>query len=209
MYDPDIHDHNYRAVNASTQFDAPVERPHVTIYSDGSYKPAINYGGYGTLMKCSEHAMMIYGGSAADSNNRMELTAVLTALRKLTQPCEVVVVSDSEYVIRGLNGYLWGWASNDWLNSKRQPIANSDLWQEMLGFCQYHHITGQWVKGHMGHPENERCDRLATIGAYEAANLLPPQSKNDLYQLQRGKFPGWQDDETLPNDRIPDKFGKF
>lgn len=204
MYDPAIHDHNYRPVNPTTKFDREISRPHVTIYSDGGYRPAIKYGGYGTLMVCQENRMMLYGGSAVDSNNRNELTAVLMALRKLTVPCEIEVISDSEYVIRGLNGYIWGWASNGWLNSKKQPIANMDLWQEMLGFCQFHHISGTWVKGHAGHAENTICDKLATIGAYEAAGLPTPQSRQDLYDLERGKFPGWQDDETLPNYRIPE-----
>ena len=204
MYDPDIHNHDYQPI-ADSRFDVANQRPHVTIYSDGSFKPDIRYGGYGTLMQCAGNGIVIYGGSAAESNNRMELRAVLTALRRLTQPCEVTVVSDSEYVIKGLNGYIWNWASNNWMNTKRQPVANADLWQEMLGFCQYHHIHGYWVRGHSGHPENCICDRLATLGAYEAAGIPVPATKQEENNLRRGNVPGYLDDDTLPNYRIPCK----
>lgn len=203
MYDPEIHNHDYQPIAAS-RYDIVNERPHVTIYSDGSFKPDINYGGYGTLMQCDGNGIVIYGGSASESNNRMELRAVLTALRRLTCPCDVTVVSDSEYVVKGLNGYIWNWASNNWLNTKRQPVANADLWQEMLGFCQVHFIKGHWIKGHAGHYENEICDRLATIGAFESAGMPIPQAKQAWYALERNKYPGAQDDETLPEYRIPD-----
>ena len=204
MYDPEIHDHDYQPIQDS-RFDVTNERPHVTIYSDGSYKPDIAYGGYGTLMQCGQSRLVIYGGGASESNNRMELSAVLSALRRLTRPCDVTVVSDSEYVIRGLNGYIWNWASNNWMTTKRQPVANADLWQEMLGYCQYHYVKGHWIKGHAGHFENEICDRLATLGAFESAGLPTPQSRRALYDLERGKFPGSEDDETLPEYRIPEK----
>ncbi len=181
----------------------PMTLPRVTIYSDGSYKPVINYGGYGTLMTCNGQPLVIYGGSPADSNNRMELTAVLTALRRLNRPCEVTIISDSEYVIKGLNGYIWNWKLKDWKTSKGTPVANVDLWREMLVFCQIHRIHGQWIKGHAGHYENEICDRLATLGAYESANLPPPASKQALYDLSKCKYPGCEDDDTLVEQPIP------
>lgn len=172
------------------------ELPHVTIYSDGSYKPNIDYGGYGTLMECDGQRIAVYGGSAADSNNRMEITGVLTGLRMLNRPCEVTVISDSRYVIDALNGYIWNWASSGWKTSANKPVANVDLWREMLAFCQIHRIHGQWVKGHASFEPNEMCDHLATFGAYCSANMPVPASNQTLYNLSRNKSPGYEDDEA-------------
>lgn len=206
MYDLSIQNPNFRPIEKS-RFDVPSDLPHVIIYSDGSYKPAIDYGGYGTLMECRDHRMMIYGGSTADSNNRMELTAVLAALRRLNRPCDVTVVSDSQYVINGLNGYIWNWCNNNWQNAKGQQIANVDLWQEMLNFCMIHRIHGNWIKGHAGHESNELCDRLATLGAYHSANQSVPWPHTLPRDLSKGKFPGHEDDDTLVNYEIP--YGKL
>jgi ribonuclease HI len=172
-------------------------RPRVVIYADGSYKPAINFGGYGTLMSSEGHNLLIYGGSPGDSNNRMELTGVLSALRRLVIPCDVLIVSDSQYVVNGLNGYIWNWAVNDWKNAKGQPVANRDLWEEMLMYCQYHVITTQWVKGHAGHPENEQCDRLATMGAYAAASLPSPLDVKMEPEWQKQGYPGDNDIDEI------------
>lgn len=171
--------------------------PHVTIYSDGSYKPAINTGGYGTLMTCNGHAMLIYGGSAADSNNRMELTAVLTALRRLNRPCEVTIISDSQYVVNALNGYIWNWCVNGWRSSQNKPVANQDLWMEMMNYLHVHRIHGIWIKGHRGHVENEACDRLATLGAYSTIGQpVPPPKTMPL------EFPGDEDKVTIDKNVI-------
>ena len=202
MYDPDIHDHNYRpVVDSAMQLDC--DMPQVTIYSDGSYKPAIDYGGYGTLMECNGHRALLYGGSPSDSNNRMEITGVLAGLRCLNRPCVVTVISDSKYVIDAINGYIWNWVSNDWMTSQKKPVANRDLWEEMLQHIQIHRIHGVWIKGHTGHPENERCDRLATMGAYHSADLPVPASKQLMYDLSKGKFPGYEDDDTIESYDLP------
>ena len=200
MYDSYIHDPYHEEV----KYRQTQELPRVTIYSDGSYKPAINFGGYGTLMECNGHRIAIYGGSPSDSNNRMEITGVLAGLRMLKMPCEVTVISDSKYVIDALNGYIWNWQTSGWQTSQRKPVANVDLWKEMLYFCQIHRIHGQWIKGHMGHFENESCDRLATIGAYQSANIPTPASKQILYDLSRNKSPGYEDDDisTDPNRKL-------
>ena len=205
MFDVELQNPTFRPIpEGGSRLDEQSNRPHVTIYSDGSYKPAIDYGGYGTLMSCAGHGMLICGGSQTDSNNRMELTAVLTALRRLNTPCEVTIVSDSRYVIDALNGYIWNWCSNGWKTTKNQPVANLDLWQEMLRLCQIHRIHGQWIKGHMGHPMNERCDRLATLGAYGAASLPVPPSHDYLRNLSKNKLPGYEDEELdLPEYEIP------
>ena len=177
--------------------------PRVTIYADGSYKPAINFGGFGTLVSSEGHGLLIYGGFPGDSNNRMELTGVLSALRRLVVPCEVLVVSDSQYVVNGLNGYIWNWATNGWKNSKGQPVANRDLWEEMLMYCQYHHITTQWVKGHAGHSENEQCDHLATMGAYAAASLPVPVNTRDEAKWSKLGYPGDNDLDEFVDYPIP------
>lgn len=167
----------------------------MTIYSDGSYKPLINYGGYGTLMTSGPNKLQIYGGEQTDSNNRMELMATLSALMRLNRPCDVTIISDSQYVINALNGYIWKWQCNDWKTSKGQPVAHADLWRQMLALCQIHQIHGQWIKGHAGHYENCICDRLASIGAYKAAGKDLPSTKQDLNKLNNGIYPGYLDDD--------------
>lgn len=200
MYDLYIHEHYHPEVG----YRQGSSLPHVTIYSDGSYKPSINFGGYGTLMECDGQRIALYGGSPADSNNRMEITGVLAGLRLLNRPCEVTVISDSKYVIDALNGYIWNWQSSGWLTSQKKPVANVDLWKEMLMFCQIHRIHGQWIKGHTGHIENEHCDHLATIGAYQSANIPIPPSKQQLYDLSRNKSPGYEDNDISidPNRQL-------
>ncbi len=202
MCDLDLHNPYFRPVKDSS-FTKSSTLPCVTIYSDGSYKPAIEYGGYGTLMQCNGHSMMIYGGSAADSNNRMELMAVLTALRRLNRPCSVTVISDSQYVVNGINGYIWNWYNSGWLTSQKKPVANVDLWKEMFNLCQIHNIRGRWIKGHAGHVENETCDRLATLGAFYSANLPVPPTKYEENNLNKCSSPGDEDVDELPDYRIP------
>lgn len=181
-------------------------RPSVTIYSDGSYKPQIDFGGYGSIMVCGRNQLICYGGVEGDTNNRMELLGVINSLRRLTEPCDVLVVSDSQYVINGMNGYVFNWAQRDWRTSQGKPIANRDLWEEMLCLMQYHNIHCQWVKGHAGHPANEQCDRLATLGAYNSANMPVPASRDQMYQMMNEKYPGAQDDEIVTDisfDHVP------
>ena len=172
-------------------------RPKVTIYSDGSYKPQIEFGGFGALMYWNNDILLVYGGSPGDSNNRMELTAVLSALRRLTVPCDVTLFSDSKYVVDSLRGYLINWVNNGWKTSQGKPVSNQDLWAEMYGLTQIHRINPVWVKGHAGHPENEQCDRLASMGAYDAAGMQIPTPPMLLQNLAHGKFPGCEDKDQL------------
>lgn len=171
-------------------------RPQVTIYSDGSYKPQIEFGGYGSLMYWNNDILLMYGGSPGDSNNRMELTAVLSALRHLTVPCDVTIYSDSKYVVDALNGYLINWVNNGWRTSQNKPVSNQDLWMEMYRFTQIHRIIPVWIKGHAGHPENEQCDRLASMGAYCSAQMQLPPSPQLLQDLARGKYPGCEEEDA-------------
>ena len=148
--------------------------PMVTIYSDGSFKPALGTGGYGTIMSCNGYSRFFYGGFVGTSNNAMELLGPLSALRTLTCPCHVTIMSDSQYVVKGLNDYLRKWVSNGWRKADGGMIANCDLWKEMWYLCQYHLITAIWVKGHSSNFSNSICDNFASIGAYAAANVKIP-----------------------------------
>jgi ribonuclease HI len=118
--------------------------------------------------------MFLYGGFVGTSNNAMELTGALSALRLLNQPCRVTIVSDSKYVVDGLN-WMIGWCANGWRRSDGGQIKNVELWKEMFQFSQYHIITGQWVKGHSSNFSNTTCDHLACIAAFHTAGVpVPP-----------------------------------
>lgn len=149
--------------------------PSVTIYSDGSFKPDLNTGGYGTIMTCNGHSVFLYGGFVNVSNNVMELNAVLAGFRMLTCPCRVTIVTDSKYVADGINLYLRSWVANGWRKNNGGTIANEPLWREMWYYCQHHLVNATWVKGHSTSFGNSICDNLATIGACNVANVGIPE----------------------------------
>ena len=154
--------------------------PSVTIYSDGSFKPNLNTGGYGTIMICNGYTKFLYGGFVATSNNAMELHGAISGLRLLTVPCRVNIISDSKYVVDGLN-WMTGWAANNWKKSDGGPIKNEALWREMYYLSQRHIITATWVKGHSTSFGNSVCDNFASIGAYNAAGIdVPPNLLNRI-----------------------------
>ena len=142
----------------------------VTLFSDGSSRGNPGPGGFGTVLQFTDskgvlHEREYSGGEADTTNNRMELMGVITGLEALTKPCEVTVISDSKYVIDAFNQHwIEGWIMKGWKRGK-EPVKNVDLWKRLLDAAKPHKITWQWVKGHAGHPENERCDRLATQAA--------------------------------------------
>lgn len=149
--------------------------PSVTIYSDGSFKPMIGTGGYGTIMLCNGYSRFFYGGFVGTSNNAMELLGALTAIRALDRPCRINIISDSKYVVDGINGWMVNWAANNWRKSDGGVVANCELWKEMYYFSQHHVIHATWIKGHAGNFNNAVCDQFACIGAYGAANMsIPP-----------------------------------
>ena len=148
--------------------------PSVTIYSDGSFKPELGTGGYGSIMTCNGYSQFLYGGFTNVSNNVMELNAVLSGLRLLTCPCKVTIITDSKYVSDGINLYLRSWVANGWKRSNGGSIANESLWREMWYYCQHHIVTATWVKGHSNNFGNSICDNLATIGAHSVANVRIP-----------------------------------
>jgi len=138
----------------------------VEIYTDGACKGNPGPGGWGAVLRYNGHEKQISGGEKQTTNNRMELTAVIEALRMLKEPCEVLLVSDSKYVCDALSkGWAEGWRSRGWKKADKQPALNPDLWEVLLNLCAVHHLQIQWIKGHAGHPENEICDHLAVEAA--------------------------------------------
>ena len=141
---------------------------HVEIFTDGACKGNPGPGGWGAILRMGEHEKELAGGDPATTNNRMELMGAIEALRALKQPCRVTLHTDSKYVIDGITKWIFGWQRNGWKNAAKKPVANADLWQDLIAAAAPHHLEWVWVKGHDGHPENERADRLASDAA-EAA----------------------------------------
>ena len=135
---------------------------HVDIFTDGACSGNPGAGGWGSILRYGKFEKEISGGSADTTNNRMELTAVIEALRLLKEPCEVTVYTDSQYVVNGITkGWAKSWKRNGWRKADKKPALNPELWDTLLGLLETHTVTFVWLKGHAGHPENERCDQLA------------------------------------------------
>ena len=133
----------------------------VEIYSDGSCLGNPGPGGWGVLLRWRGIERELSGGEQDTTNNRMELRAAIEALNALKKPSQVVLTTDSRYVIQGINEWMAGWVARGWKTASKQPVKNQDLWQALHSAIQPHNITWQWVKGHAGHDENERVDTLA------------------------------------------------
>ena len=134
----------------------------VTVYTDGACSGNPGPGGWGAILRYGAHEKEISGGAASTTNNRMELTAVIEALRLLKEPCLVELWSDSKYVIDALEkGWARSWQKRGWVKSDKKPALNPDLWEELLALTDRHTVRCHWVKGHADDPYNERCDRLA------------------------------------------------
>ena len=141
----------------------------IHIYTDGACKGNPGPGGWGALLRMGDHEKELFGGEALTTNNRMELTAVIQALHTLKRPCSVVVHTDSQYVQKGISEWIKGWKLRGWMTSDRKPVKNVDLWRELDEAVARHQITWRWVRGHSGHPENERADALANRGVGSAS----------------------------------------
>ena len=138
----------------------------VEIYTDGACSGNPGPGGWGAVLVYAGHEKELSGGEPQTTNNRMELTAVIEALSALREPCEVTLTSDSKYVIDALTlGWAEGWRARGWKKADKSPALNADLWERLLPLVRTHRMTYVWVKGHAGHPYNERCDRLAVAYA--------------------------------------------
>ena len=134
----------------------------VTIYTDGACSGNPGPGGWGAVLIYKGVEKELSGGEAQTTNNRMELTAVISALQALKEPCSVELYSDSKYVIDALQkGWAWGWRKKGWIKSDKKPALNPDLWETLLNLTAKHEMTYHWVKGHADNEYNERCDRLA------------------------------------------------
>ncbi len=134
----------------------------VEIYSDGACSGNPGPGGWGAILRCDGREKELSGGEPYTTNNRMELTGVIEALSALKFPCEVKVTTDSKYVVDGIEkGWAQGWKKRGWKKSDGKPALNPDLWEKLLELLAVHDVEFCWIKGHAGHPENERCDRLA------------------------------------------------
>ncbi len=140
----------------------------VEIFTDGACKGNPGPGGWGALLRFNGQEKKIYGGEMLTTNNRMELTAAIKALQALKRPCTVELYTDSQYLRQGMTTWLMGWKKNGWRNSKREPVKNADLWQQLDELATKHKINWHWVKGHNGHYENELADALANQGILEA-----------------------------------------
>ena len=135
---------------------------HVDIFTDGACSGNPGPGGWGVVLRFGNREKELSGGEKNTTNNRMELTAAIKGLSALKEPCEVTLTTDSKYVADGIDkGWAKSWQQNGWRKADKKPALNPDLWEELLRLCEIHTVTINWVKGHAGHPENERCDKLA------------------------------------------------
>ncbi|MDR1805652.1 MAG: ribonuclease HI [Clostridium sp.] len=138
------------------------EKPHVRIWTDGACSGNPGPGGWGAILRFGKHEKELSGGAAQTTNNRMELTACISALEQLNKPCRVTLTTDSQYVSNGIvKGWAKSWRANGWVKRDKSPALNPELWERLLELCELHEVEFIWVRGHAGHPENERCDSLA------------------------------------------------
>ncbi|VVT23393.1 ribonuclease HI, degrades RNA of DNA-RNA hybrids [Sphingomonas sp. EC-HK361] len=141
----------------------------VEIFTDGACKGNPGPGGWGAVIRSGAHEKELSGGEALTTNNRMELIAAIEALNALKRPCRVTLSTDSRYVMDGLTKWIHGWKRNGWRTADKKPVKNAELWQALLAATERHEIRWEWVKGHAGHPENERADTLASNAALSVA----------------------------------------
>ena len=138
------------------------EKKLVYIFSDGACSGNPGPGGYGVILRCDGKEKELSGGEPDTTNNRMELSGVIAGLEALKYPCKVIIQTDSRYVVDGIEkGWAKSWRKNNWIKSDKKPALNKDLWERLLELLELHEVSFVWIKGHAGHAENERCDRLA------------------------------------------------
>jgi len=147
-------------------------RSSFALFTDGACIGNPGPGGWAYILQGEDGETVRCGGEVDTTNQRMEVTAVLRALESLKEHAEVEIYADSQYVTNGLTVWMDGWLAKNWKNAARKPVKNQDLWKQLAELWQIHHITTHWVKGHAGHPENERCDALASLEA-EKRNPTP------------------------------------
>jgi len=139
----------------------------VEIFTDGACRGNPGPGGWGALLRYNGREKSLHGGERDTTNNRMELMAAIRALESLTRPCKVHLTTDSQYVMKGITEWMANWKKRGWKTASRQPVKNVDLWQRLDAALEPHEVKWEWVRGHTGHPENERADELANQGIDE------------------------------------------
>jgi len=142
----------------------------VEIFSDGACSGNPGPGGYGTILRYGDRIRELSGFAAETTNNRMELLGAISGLEALTRPCRVTITTDSEYVKKGITEWIDSWIRRGWKNSQKKEVANRDLWERLLTLTRQHEVQWHWVRGHTGHPENERCDALARAAIAKGRN---------------------------------------
>lgn len=151
-------------MSAPSSADSPPAGQVVRIFTDGACKGNPGPGGWGALMQWNGHERELFGGEASTTNNRMELLAVISALEALSRPCRLEVYTDSQYVQKGISEWISGWKRRGWKTADKKPVKNVDLWLRLDQLAGLHEMSWHWVRGHDGHPENERADALANRG---------------------------------------------
>lgn len=147
------------------------EKPFVEVFADGACSGNPGVGGYGIILRSAGREKELSGCELLTTNNRMELTAVVKALEALKRPCRVKVVTDSNYVVKGMRSWIHAWLQNNWKNSQKQEVANRDLWERLLDLSRFHEMSWEWIKGHSAHKENDRCDALAKSAIKQCKGL--------------------------------------
>ena len=171
-----------KASTLSMSVEELLEAGKVVIHTDGGADPNPGAGGYGVVLRYRNHRKELSGGYRLTTNNRMELLACIAALKALKYECEVVLFSDSRYVVDGImKGWARNWQANGWKRSKKVSAENADLWAQLLELCSQHTVSFRWVKGHDGNVENERCDKLASQAA-KATDL----AVDEVYEVNKG-----------------------
>ena len=139
----------------------------VIIYTDGACRGNPGPGGWGVLIEYGELSKQLYGGDVSTTNNKMELTAAIMALKEIKEPCEIILYTDSKYVLQGIEEWIHNWKKRGWIGANKKPVKNIDLWKELDELRDKHNIKWNWVKGHSGDPGNETADMLANRGIDE------------------------------------------
>jgi len=160
------------------------------IHTDGGCEGNPGPGGWAAILEYGGARKEFSGGEPATTNNRMELQAAITALHCLKEPCEVEFFTDSEYLHGGITRWIAGWKARGWRTVDKKPVKNDDLWRQLNGLAAGHHITWRWLKGHAGHPLNERCDQLARGEVEKIRRKFTPVKLKDLLaEFEKQRFP--------------------
>lgn len=140
------------------------DKPDVDAFTDGACSGNPGPGGWGVLLRYGQHEKELCGGEAATTNQQMELQAAIEALKALSKPCHITIHSDSKYVVQGMTEWIHNWKAKGWRTAGKKPVSNLERWQQLDALAAKHDVSWQWIKGHAGHPENERADELARRG---------------------------------------------